>query len=425
MVAVEASASLETVVAVVAGLLAGVPVVPVPADVGVDERRHLLVDSGAVVWLATSSSPEVAPDGLEVLHVDVTARWSGSLPPEPPSDSAALVLYTSGTTGPPKGVVLTRAAMAADLDGLAATWGWTPSDVLVHGLPLFHVHGLVLGVLGALRVGSRLVHVGRPTPEAYLEAVAAGGSLVFGVPTVWSRLAGADGVAALRRARLLVSGSAALPEPVWTALAERAGQQVVERYGMTETLITLAVPSSGERRPGRVGFPVAGTETRVVDDSGSLVPADDETIGSLEVRGPTLMAGYLGQPEATRSSYREGGWFVTGDVASVDDAGSHRIVGRASSDLIKTGGFRVGAGEVEAALLAHPAVREAAVVGAADADLGQVIVAFVVADGVSGDDLSAWVGRHLARHKRPRRVVLVDSLPRNALGKVQKSQLGL
>jgi fatty acid CoA ligase FadD36 len=337
-----------------------------------------------------------------------------------------MILYTSGTTGKPKGVMLTARAIAADLDALASVWEWTPSDVLVHGLPLFHVHGLVLGVLGPLRVGSPLVHTGRPTPEAYAAAAAEpGGSLYFGVPTVWSRVAAdAASAGALRRARLLVSGSAALPVPVFERLVERAGQGPVERYGMTETLITVSGRAGEDRRAGWVGRPLAGTETRLVDEHGVAVPRDGESVGELEVRGPTTMVGYLNLPSATAAMTTADGWIRTGDVACIDATGWHRIVGRQSTDLIKSGGYRVGAGEVESALLTHPAVQEAAVIGVPDDDLGQAIVAYVVAEGVTGPELCDFVAASLSVHKRPRRVELVGELPRNAMGKVQKALLG-
>jgi fatty acid CoA ligase FadD36 len=425
-VAVEATPALETVVAVLGGLAAGVPVIPVPPDAGPLERGHILRDCAAPVLLAGPATVRETPVDIEVVRVRIDGVASGPLPAgfasEP--DDPALILYTSGTTGPPKGVVLSSAAIAAGLDLVAEAWAWTPEDVLVHGLPLFHVHGLILGVLGAVRVGSRLVHTGRPTPAAYAEAAAGGGSLFFGVPTVWSRVA-ADpaAAAALRSVRLLVSGSAGLPVPVFELLAARAGQAPVERYGMTETGITVSGRADEDRRAGWVGRPLAGIETRLVDEGGGPVPPDGDTVGELQVRGPTFMNGYLNQPEATAALYTSDGWLRTGDVACIDRKGWHRIVGRRSTDLIKTGGFRVGAGEVEAALLAHPAVREAAVVGRPDADLGQVIVAYVVADGVTGGALSDFVASALSVHKRPRQVELVDALPRNAMGKVQKARL--
>ncbi|MFZ4718291.1 MAG: acyl-CoA synthetase [Ilumatobacteraceae bacterium] len=400
-VAVDATPTMDTVVAVCAALAAGVPAVPVPPDAGPVERDHILRDSGA--------RPLPAPSG------------DRSPLPEPPDDATALIIYTSGTTGAPKGVVMPRRAIAAGLDGLSAAWGWTPDDRLVHGLPLFHVHGLVLGVLGALRVGSGLVHTGRPTPDAY---AAANGSLYFGVPTVWHRMVADDASArALSGARLLVSGSAPLPVQVFEQLRTLTGHEPVERYGMTETLITLSTRVEGERRPGWVGVPIDGVSTRLVDESGVDVAHDGLTIGELQVRGTTLFDGYLGRAEATAASF-DGAWFRTGDAAVIDAEGFHRIVGRQSMDIIKTGGFKVGAGEVESVLLDHPSVHEVAVVGLPDDDLGQRIVAFVVGESVVPAVLIEHVAATLSVHKRPREIRIVDALPRNAMGKVQKHQLG-
>lgn len=420
--AVHATASPETVVAVLGCLLAGVPVVTVAPDSGHSERQHLLRDSGAALWLGEP----VAGTRIDAVPVDLRAR-SASAFPEPADEAPALIMYTSGTTGAPKGAVLSRRAVAAGLDGLAEAWAWTADDVLAHGLPLFHVHGLILGVLGALRTGSPLVHTVRPRPESYAAAVAEhGATLLFGVPTVWSRIADdAASARALAPARLLVSGSAPLPATVARDVAALTGQVPVERYGMTETLITLATRADGDRRAGWVGAPIDGVEARVVDDAGHPAPADGDTPGDLQVRGATLYDGYLGRPEATAESRTVDGWFRTGDVAAVDGSGQHRIVGRKSSDLINSGGYRVGAGEIETVLLDHPAVAEAAVIGLPDADLGQCIVAYVVrvSGTVGTDELIDHVARSLAAHKRPREVRFVDALPRNHMGKVQKAQL--
>jgi fatty acid CoA ligase FadD36 len=421
MVALHATSSLETVVGVVGCLLAGVPVVPVPSDAGRRERAHILTDSAAQLWLGDRVDEELT---LPTAPIDISARSSTSHP-EPDPDATALVLYTSGTTGAPKGVVQSRRAIAAGLDALADAWDWTPEDVLVHGLPLFHVHGLILGVLGALRVGSPLIHTGRPHPANYAAAADAGGTLFFGVPTIWSRISQDPASAtALRGARLLVSGSAPLPVPVAEQLDALTGQLPVERYGMTETLITVAVRAAGERRVGWVGTPIAGVETRLAGEHGEPVPHDGQSVGELHVRGATLFDGYLGRPEATAATRTGDGWFRTGDAAVVDEEGWHRIVGRQSVDIIKTGGYRVGAGEVEAVLLNYPGVAEAAVVGQPDADLGQRIVAYLVGDAsLDPAAVTEFVATQLSVHKRPREVRVVGALPRNAMGKVQKALL--
>lgn len=406
-VAVIAHPTLDTVVAVVAALHAGVPVVPVPPDSGPTELTHILTDSRATLVLGDAQVPRIETMPIRTDGPPAPAT------PAPPGDTA-LILYTSGTTGAPKGAELSSRAIAADLDALAEAWQWTPDDTLAHGLPLYHVHGLVLGVLGALRTGCRLVHTGRPLPARY---AAAGATLYFGVPTVWSRMVGSPACArALRPARLLVSGSAALPGPVFAGLHALTGHRPVERYGMTETLITVSARADGPRHPGRVGTALTGVETRVVPEPGHAV-------GELQVRGDTLFNGYAHRGAATQESFSVDGWFRTGDAATIDDDGVHRILGRMKSDLIKSGGFRIGAGEVEDALLTHPAVHEVAVLGRPHSDLGEEIVAFVVADRVTADALISHVATTLSNHKRPRQVVFLDALPRNQMGKIQKHRL--
>ncbi|MDN5744928.1 MAG: acyl-CoA synthetase [Nocardioidaceae bacterium] len=430
--AINATASMETVVAVVGALLAGVTVVPIPPDSGAAELRHFLRDSDPECWLGSAPPPAaVEPDVpiIEHLRVD-TALRATYLTQEVSDLSDAFILYTSGTTGSPKGVQLSRASVAAGLDGLIEAWAWTGHDVLAHGLPLFHVHGLILGVLGPLRVGSGLIHTGRPNPQRYAEAARCGATMFFGVPTVWSRVAEApEDAAALRTARLLVSGSAALPPPVFDRLETLTGHRIVERYGMSETLITVATRADGERRAGWVGVPITGVDTRLREKDGTDVSHDGESVGHLEVRGATLFNGYLEHPGATAAAWTADGWFRTGDVACIDARGHHRIVGRESVDLIKSGGYRIGAGEIEATLLGHRAVAETAVVGQPDADLGQRVVAFVVLRSEAVDqaalatELAAYVRSELSEHKRPREVRFVASLPRNQMGKVQKKRL--
>ncbi|MGH3758105.1 acyl-CoA synthetase [Actinophytocola sp.] len=436
-VAVWATPTLETCVAVVGALVAGVPVVPLNPRIGERELAHILADSAPEVVL---SAPDVELPGplAELPRLPVLATPADTPPPsapaEPDGETPAFIVYTSGTTGPPKGVVLPRRALATNLDALAEAWAWTADDVLVHGLPLFHVHGLILGVVGPLRRGCSLRHLGRFSTEAAGAELARDATMLFGVPTMYHRLAAdcaADPAlaAAVARARLLVSGSAALPATDHARIAELTGQRVVERYGMTETLMNCSVRADGDRRPGAVGPPLPGVDLRLVDDSGAPLGTgnargDGETVGEIEVRGPNLFLGYLNRPDATAEAMR-GGWFRTGDMAVRDPDGYVRIVGRRATDLIKSGGYKIGAGEIENALLEHPAVAEAAVTGEPDEDLGERIVAWVVPAGAPPDaaELTDHVARLLAPHKRPRVVRFRESLPRNEMGKVLKRAL--
>ncbi len=255
--------------------------------------------------------------------------------------------------------------------------------------------------------------------------------MLFGVPTMYHRLADAaeaePSVArALGAARLLVSGSAALSAADHGRIEAACGQRVVERYGMTETLMISSVRADGDRRPGTVGLPLPGVDVRIVDEDGSAIEgADGETVGEILVRGPNLFLEYLNRPDATAEAFDEG-WFRTGDVAVREPDGYIRLIGRQATDLIKSGGFKIGAGEIEAALLEHPGVAEAAVTGEPDPDLGEVVVAWVVPDGdarPSERELADHVARLLTPHKRPRSVRYLKELPRNAMGKVQKAAL--
>lgn len=427
--AVLARPSVETVTAVVGGLLAGVPVVPLPPDSGPKEREHILRDSGAALLahaLGDSAVGEAAvagaAGGVEALPVDPAVR-SATTYAEPAGDATGFVLYTSGTTGAPKGAVIRREAVAADLDALAAAWQWTAGDTLVHGLPLFHVHGLLLGVLGALRTGSRLVHTGRPTPAGY---AAAGGSLYFGVPTVWSRLAAdPEAASALAGARLLVSGSAPLPVPVFERLAELTGHAPIERYGMTESLITVSTRADGERRPGSVGLPLDGVRTRLVGEDGAPVPCDGESVGELQVAGPTLFSGYLNRPDADAESWTADGWFRTGDVGYFDADGDLHLVDRAG-DLIIVNGFNVYPSEVEQVLAELPGVVEAAAVGVPDPRTGEAVkVVLVLAAGaeVTEADVVDHCAVRLAKFKVPTAVEFADVLPHSPTGKIARRRL--
>ena len=439
-VAVWATPTAETVVAVVAALRAGVPAVPLNPKSGTRELAHIVADSAPSAVLAGAG--DVLPPVLAAVDrkdVDTAAAADAVVFPEPSPESPALIVYTSGTTGPPKGAILPRRAIAASLDALADAWQWTGDDVLVHALPLFHVHGLILGVLGPLRLGGSVRHLGRFSTEGVARELSSGATMLFGVPTMYHRIAEALGTAApaaaelaeaLTGARLLVSGSAALPVHDHERIAAATGRRVIERYGMTETLMNTGIRADGEPRPGTVGAPLRGVELRLVEEDGT--PLDDPTaegaVGEIQVRGPNLFAGYLNRPDATAAAFAEDGWFRTGDMAALDDDGYVRIVGRKATDLIKSGGYKIGAGEIENALLDHPGVREAAVTGEPDPDLGERIVAWVVpADPAAPPteaELADHVAAQLAPHKRPRAVRYLEALPRNDMGKIMKRSLG-
>jgi malonyl-CoA/methylmalonyl-CoA synthetase len=429
-VAVFAEPTLETCVGAVGALLAGVPFVPVNPRAGVRELEHVVGESDpAMVLTSKSTDLPGALHDVPRLDVDVDAR--GALPPsEPGAEAPAVIVYTSGTTGPPKGAVLPRRAIASNLDALAEAWAWSRDDVLAHALPLFHVHGLILGVLGPLRLGGTVHHLGRFDSAAIAAELAGPATMMFGVPTMYTRLAvdaerDAAIARALSRARMLVSGSAPLPASQHARFERLTGQRIVERYGMSETLMNTAVRYDGDRRPGTVGVPLAGVDVRLVDDDGAPIEvSDDETVGEVQVRGPNLFLEYRNRPDATAEAMCEG-WFATGDMATRAEDGYLRIVGRRASDLIKSGGFKIGAGEIESALLEHPGVREAAVTGEPDDDLGERIVAWIVPDGErpGPEELADHVARLLTPHKRPRVVRYLDELPRNAMGKLVKRQL--
>ena len=432
-VAVHATASPHAIVGVLAALLAGVPAVPVNPKLGVRELGHVLADADPELVLA---APAVAlPEPLAALpRIDVDLDAAAAVPAtEPPASAPALIIYTSGTTGPPKGAVLSRAAIASNVDALAVAWEWTADDLLAHALPLFHVHGLVLGMLGPVRRGASVHHLGMLDASAL---AAAGASMVFGVPTQYHRLAeqlesDPDAGAAIGRARLLVSGSAALTTVDHARLRRSTGLAVRERYGLTETLILTAARAREEPEPGTVGRPLDGTEVRLAPlveatPTGSTSDgADADGLGAVEVRGPALFDGYLNRPDATAAAHTADGWFVTGDIGRFTASGALALVGRSATDLIKSGGYKIGAGEIENALLEHPGVAQAAVVGRPDDDLGERIVAFVVPTGAAPDprELVDHVADLLAPHKRPREVRFVDELPRNDMGKVVKAQL--
>jgi acyl-CoA synthetase (AMP-forming)/AMP-acid ligase II len=398
------------------------------------EVAHILGDSAATAVFVDAAGAQVLSGcGLEVAQVhavDAPPVGPGS-PGDPPidDDATAMLIYTSGTTGKSKGVALPYGAIAANMTALTGAWGWTSADRLSLMLPLFHVHGLCIGVHGALlRRVNTILHARFDPGELVGDVRDRGATIFMGVPTMYAMLlehlaAHPHHAEALGRARLFTSGSAPLAVTHFDAFHALTGHRILERYGMSETLITLTNPLEGERRPGSVGQPVPGCEIRIVTDEG--MPGDR---GELQVRGDSLMTGYWADPHATAREY-DGPWFKTGDVVERDPNGYLRILGRTSVDIIKSGGFKIAAREIEEALLEHPWVAEAAVFGVPDEIWGQrIAAAVVVVAGIDpAADLLAVLGPHvaerLADYKRPRVVLALPSLPRNALGKLQKHRL--
>lgn len=347
----------------------------------------------------------------------------------PRSDAVALIGYTSGTTGRAKGAMLTHGNLAANSAAVIEAWHWTSEDVLLLTLPLFHAHGLGVGMHGTFLAGST-VHLRRRFDAADVyEALCRGEvSMFFGVPTMYTRLLTEarrridEGGPRPKPIRLYVSGSAPLSPRTFAEFEDVFGQRILERYGMTETMMNLTNPYDGERRPGTVGMPFPGQEARIVDVQ-TREPILDERPGEIQVRGPHVFKGYWQQPDATAAAFDADGWFNTGDLGWRSSDGYFTISGRAR-ELIISGGYNVYPREVEEVLLTHPGVAEAAVLGLPHPDLGEQVVAVVVrrsdADGPTADDLVAFCRDQLASFKKPRQIFFVDALPRNALGKIQK-----
>jgi malonyl-CoA/methylmalonyl-CoA synthetase len=427
--------SLAAVVANVAALRAGLVLVPANPAYTERELAHIVTDvepAAAVVddpvrarWVTGAAPRPITVFSEELVVVALgeddrhrsaradefhrSARADDRLDAAEPSDPA-VIAYTSGTTGAPKGAVLTHGNILANSESVSLTWRWSPDDRLVHALPIFHGHGMCVALYTGLLVGSSAVLLPRFDAGAVLDAGERHrATLFFGVPTMYHRLAASGRVAELARLRLAVSGSAPLAAELHRRLKETAGIDVLERYGMTETLMTISNPYEGERRPGTVGFPFPGVDVRIEDEE-------------IVVRGPTVFSGYWQRPAATAERL-VGGWCRTGDLATVDD-GYVVIKGRAS-DLIVSGGYNVYPAEVEDVLLAHPSVAEVAVTGTPSEEWGEAVTAWIVADGdpPTRDDLLDFAGGLLAPYKRPRLVHFVDELPRNAMGKVRRVDL--
>jgi malonyl-CoA/methylmalonyl-CoA synthetase len=419
------ASSMDSVVGLLGALRLGAVVVPVNPAATRSELAYLqrdarpsaaLVDRPAIRDCLEQVGPGCAvsfPADL-LVATGSGARGEVRLDAARPEDDA-LIVYTSGTTGEPKGAVHTHRSLLAGVQALRIAWDWQPDDRLILALPLFHVHGLCAGLFGTLASGASAAVFDRFEPALVLSAAGAA-SLFFGVPTMYHRLAERGQAAALATLRLCVAGSAPLPADLWQRFAQEFGVSVLERYGMSETLLTLSNPLTGERRPGSVGLPLPGVEATVAEP-------DDDGVGELMVRGPSLCRGYW-ERSATSESMWVDGWFATGDLASVADDGYFSIRGR-RTELIITGGHNVYPAEVEAVLGRHPSVKEIAVIGAKSEVWGETVTAFVVGAGGAPDTeaLMALAARELSSYKCPREYRVVESLPRNAMGKVVRRDL--
>jgi malonyl-CoA/methylmalonyl-CoA synthetase len=342
-------------------------------------------------------------------------------------DDLAAILYTSGTTGRSKGAMLSHGNLVSNARVLKDYWDWRPNDVLIHALPIFHVHGLFVASHGALLNGSKMIWFSRFDPKATITRLAEA-TVFMGVPTLYTRLLAEASLTreACASMRLFISGSAPLQVETFDAWRERTGHTILERYGMSETAMLTSNPCharDGERRRGTVGFALPGVRLRVRNEAGEPCPAGE--VGGIEVQGPNVFAGYWRMPEKTKEEFTADGWFKTGDVGKVDERGYLTIVGR-SKDLVITGGYNVYPAEIEGFINEMPGVAESAVVGLPHPDFGEGVVAIVVpkpGNTVDGAAIVAALKGRIANFKIPKQVFVVDELPRNTMGKVQKNLL--
>ncbi|MDU8927209.1 malonyl-CoA synthase [Alisedimentitalea sp. MJ-SS2] len=379
---------------------------PIAARAGVTKVLTLAADeSGTLI-----TAQETIPAGFVAVPRD--------------ADDLAAILYTSGTTGRSKGAMLTHKALASNSETLRDYWQFTRDDVLIHALPIFHTHGLFVATNVTLMAGSSCLFLPGFKADKVIELMPSATALM-GVPTFYTRLLDQPVLADVSKGmRLFVSGSAPLLAETHERWSAVTGHAILERYGMTETNMNTSNPYDGERRPGTVGFPLPGVELKICDPSTGEALEQGE-IGVIEVRGPNVFAGYWQMPEKTAEELRENGWFITGDLGQIDDDGYVHIVGR-GKDLIISGGFNVYPKEIEGVIDDLPGVNESAVIGVPHPDFGEGVVAVVVPEkgaSVAAEDVMAGIGDKLAKFKQPKQVVILDELPRNTMGKVQKNVL--
>jgi len=416
-VAMQAEKSVDALMVYLACIRAGVVLLPMNTGYTAAE----------VAYLVDDAEPSLVLDDTALAALMAVAAQQPDSFADHPSTAPdlAAILYTSGTTGKPKGAMLSHSNLASNCFTLADLWGFTEADVLLHALPIFHTHGLFVATNCTLIAGAAMVFLPKFEPDAVLAALEHC-TVMMGVPTFYTRLLADDRFDAhgCARMRLFISGSAPLLASTHDEFRARTGQAILERYGMTETTMLTSNPLVGERRAGTVGFALPGVEVRVVGDDAVPV-AERDAVGGIEVRGPNVFAGYWRKPELSATEFTADGFFRTGDVGRFDADGYLHIVGR-SKDLIISGGLNVYPVEVEAVLNELPGVLESAVIGLADADFGEAVVAVVVPDGsvpLAPDEVRAAARQHLAGFKVPKQVHVVDALPRNAMGKVEKAAL--
>jgi malonyl-CoA/methylmalonyl-CoA synthetase len=435
-VLVQVDKSPEAVALYLACLRLGAVYVPINTAYTGSEVEYFLNDAQPALFVCRPADQQpFAEVAGAVTVVTLGAHGDGSLleraqaaepldqaAPRDPSDMTA-ILYTSGTTGRSKGAMLSQRNLLSNAESLLEGWGWRDDDVLLHALPIFHVHGLFIALHCAFLAGTPVVFLPKFDPKAVVECLPES-TVLMGVPTFYTRLLefpdfGAD---VCRNMRLFISGSAPLTEATFHSWRERTGFEILERYGMSETIIIASNPLDGERLAGTVGFALPGMEVRIADDAGNPLTGDD--VGMIEVRGSSVFSGYWRMPEKTAEEIRPDGFFITGDLGRMDAAGRVTIVGR-SKDLVISGGYNVYPKEVERLIDELPGVRESAVIGVPHPDFGEGVVAVVVPETqeVSEAAIAAGLEGQLARFKQPKRVVNVTELPRNAMGKVQKNEL--
>lgn len=440
-VAVQIEKSIDALMLYLGAVRAGAVFLPLNTGYTASEVSYFLENSEPTLFVCDPGKRrDLAPVASEigVPHLEtldnsgggsLPARWQvetthfTDVPRE--ADDLAAILYTSGTTGLSKGAMLSHGNLASNAQALRQAWRFTRDDVLIHALPIFHTHGLFVATNITLMAGGSMIFLAKFDAERILSAMPRATSLM-GVPTFYTRLLAQPGLTreTAGSMRLFVSGSAPLLAETHVEFRERTGHAILERYGMTETNMNTSNPYDGDRRAGTVGFPLPGVSLRIADpDTGDEVESGE--IGVIEVKGPNVFQGYWRMPEKTAAEFRPDGYFITGDLATIDADGYVSIVGRAK-DLIISGGFNVYPKEIEGEINQISGVAESAVIGLPHHDLGEGVTAIVVRDAdsvVTGDDIIARLNGQLARFKQPKHVFFVDALPINAMGKVQKNVL--